>query len=61
MSMLDRSIQSFDSKGNLVSESFRNVEWDEVRKERIDFYQYLIGVLCLIKLLLKIGWISEFS
>ncbi len=32
--MLDRSIQSFDSKGNLVSESFRNVEWDEVRKER---------------------------
>jgi len=34
MSMLDRSIQSFDSKGNLVSESFRNVEWDEVRKER---------------------------
>tara|TARA_R110001632_G_C11213423_1_gene404630 strand:- start:74 stop:334 length:261 start_codon:yes stop_codon:yes gene_type:complete len=34
MSMLDRSIQKFDSKGKLVSESFRNVEWDEVRKER---------------------------
>ena len=34
MSMLDRSIQKFDNKGKLVSESFRNVEWDEVRKER---------------------------
>ena len=32
--MLDRSIQKFDSKGNFLSESFRNVEWDEVRKER---------------------------
>ena len=33
MSLVNRSIKSFDSDGN-YTETFRDIEWDEIKKER---------------------------
>lgn len=34
MHLVNRSVKSFDELGNLIAEDMRDIEWDEVRKER---------------------------